>query len=309
MRVAFVLYELMLNSFDHQHVAGEDIDAKGMRKAFLKRKNVECCDFLSINLIRDKERRGEKIEYDLVIHFFYPTILIKGAINIFFFHQFYEFEMHNMAEYPKMFDYVMTPALQVCKDTPGIIYFPLAVDPDLYKPMTPSSKFACDVTFVGNRRMRDIDLYRKYISPAMEYNLAIYGNGWNHPDYKEFTPYWKGILDYDDAPLLYSSAKVSLCVHSRMYTEKFHLVTSRIFHALSCNQLIISDYMDEIKRMLPEGKGILFSDGDNHLAGLLKKYINSDEERNEIAQKGREFVLENHTWDHRIAYLAEKVGF
>ena len=78
MRVALVVYELTINSFDHGIVYGEEMDAWGIQKAFQRRLDVESCDILTINLIRFLEQRGEMKEYDLAIHFILPAILRVG---------------------------------------------------------------------------------------------------------------------------------------------------------------------------------------------------------------------------------------
>lgn len=307
MKVALIQYELYMNSYDRQHVAGEDIDAKGIKKAFLRRNDVEVCDILSINIIRDREERGEKLEYDLIIHFNHPSILFKNAINILFFQQYYEWNSINMKDLIREYDYVITPAHKVSIDYPEVLFFPLAVDTDLYKPVSKNSNYDFDIAFIGNRRMRDIDTYNHYLLPATKYNLAIYGNGWDIEGFEKYTPFWKKILGYEEAATLYSSIKLSICIHSRWYTDQFHLVTTRGFHALSCNSLIISDKIPVLQEMLPQGIGIIYTDGYEETEKLLDKYINDNEEREHIASKGRDWVIRNHTWDIRIEQLLRQI--
>lgn len=302
MKVVLIQYELYLNSYDRQHVAGEDIDGKGMKTAFLRRPDVECCDILSINIIRYKEERGEIIDYDLAIHFNYPSIFIKGAINILFFQQYYEWDALDFNDIVTKFDYVITPAKAVA-DEYKVIYFPLAVDAELYSPQPSMEEFVSDVTFVGNRRMRDLDTYNRYLLPAIKYKCSIYGNGWDLKGYENYTKHWKGILDYSDAAVLYSSSKLSLCIHSRMYTDRFHLATTRGLHSLACNCLVLSDKIQALKEMLPEGIGIIYTNGYGETEKYLKKYLFDDDARMKIAEKGRMWVLQNHTWDIRIDQL------
>jgi spore maturation protein CgeB len=40
---------------------------------------------------------------------------------------------------------------------------------------------------------------------------------------------------------------------------------------------------------------------------LARRYLGNDGERERIARIGREEVLTNHTWDHRMAWMMEYV--
>lgn len=306
MKIALVQYELYLNSYARKHVAGEDIDAKGMKKAFLRRPGVTCCDILSMNIICDREERGELCEYDLAIHFNHPTKMLKGAVNILFFQQYYEWDSIDFNELISLYDYVITPAKAIA-DEYKVLYFPLAVDTDIYQRVPLDPRFQCDISFVGNRRMRDKETYDRYLGPALKYACSIYGNGWDIEGYEDYRPYWKGVLGYDEAPVLYSSSKMSMCIHSRMYTDRFHLVTTRGLHSLGCNCMVLSDKIDALREMLPEGTGIIYTDGNQESEHLLKKYLNDDDARLSIAEKGRNWVLNNHTWDIRIEQLMQMI--
>jgi spore maturation protein CgeB len=307
MKIALVLYELSLNSYDHGIVYGEEIVAIGMRKAFLKLENVEVCDLLTINIMRYKESKGEKLDYDLAIHFNTSTLMIEGAMNVLFFQQFYEWEKHNILEYEKKFDFIITPSVVMANNLDKVIYFPLAVDAEYYSPQPISDKYSCDVTFVGNRKMRTLGIYNKYLLPATNYDLSIYGAEWNEEGFERYLPFWKGMLPYDDAAKLYSSSKISLCIHGNWYIDQFQLVTDRAFHAIACGGFVISDQFPEIMNLLPENKGIVYTKGYDNSQELIEYYLNSDTERKKISKKGRIWVLENHTWDIRVEYLLGKI--
>lgn len=309
MKVALVVFEMTLNSYDHGIVYGEEMDARGIQKAFLRRKDVECCDILSINLIRFLESRGEMKEYDLAIHFALPTIQFTNAINILFFQQFYEWEKHDMNEYLKNFDYVMTCGRAICDWYKDVIYFPLAVDMEFYKKQKVNDEYTYDVVFVGNRKMRDLDTYNRYLMPAFDYNLAIYGAEWDVEGFEKYVKYYKGLLPYDDAPKVYASSKVSLCIHNRDYLEKFQLVTTRGFHAISCGGFVISDPIPEMMNLLPQGKGVIYTNGGDELCKAFKEYIYDDDARKEIVDKGYNWILSRHTWDHRVEELLSKISF
>lgn len=148
--------------------------------------------------------------------------------------------------------------------------------------------------------------YNRYLLPATNYKCLIYGNGWDIEGFEAYRDYWKGVLSYSDAAKLYSSAKLSLCIHSRMYTDRFHLVTTRSLHSIACGCMVLSDKIEALKEMLPEKTGIIYTDGYSDSEKLIKKYLYS-EERSDIVTKGKKWVLENHTWDIRIEQLLDQL--
>ncbi len=309
MRVALVVYELTINSFDHGIVYGEEMDAWGIQKAFQRRDDVEYCDILTINLIRFLQQRGEMRQYDLAIHFAVPTVKIDNAVNLLFFQQFYEWEKHDMNKHLENFDYVMTPAQRVTEWYKDVIYFPLAVDMEFYKPVEKRSEFVNDVVFVGNRKMRDKETYDIFLKPAFKYNLAIYGAEWDVDGFEEYQKYYKGMLPYNDASIVYSSAHISLCIHNKEYVDKFLLVTTRGFHSISCGGFVISDPISEMKNLLPDGKGVVYTSGGEDLKKKIEYYLEHDDERKAISKAGFEWIKKYHTWDVRIKKLLSELGF
>lgn len=309
MRVVLVVYELSINSFDHGTVYGEEMDAWGIQKAFQRRADVESCDILTINLIRYLEQRGEMKEYDLAIHFAVPTVKLKNAINVLFFQQFYEWEKHDMTKHLENFDYVITPAQRVTEWYKDVIYFPLAVDMDFYKPVAKDIRFMDDIVFVGNRRMRDIETYDRFLKPAFGHKLAIYGAEWDVPGFEAYQKYNKGMLPYDDAAKVYSSVRISLCIHNKEYVDKFLLVTTRGFHSISCGGFVISDSISEMMKLLPEGKGVIYTDGYDDLKNKIDYYLKHDDERADISKAGYEWISKYHTWDVRVDKLLNDIKF
>lgn len=307
MRVALVVFEMTINSYDHGNVYGEEMDAWGIQKALLKRNDVEVCDILTINLIRFLEQRSELKKYDLTIHFAVPTIKMKNAVNVLFYQQFYEWEKHDMNEHLRDFDYVITPAKAVTEWYKDVIYFPLAVDMEYYKRSGCTDEYVHDVVFVGNRRMRELETYNKYLKSAFPFDLAIYGSDWNVKGFEEYQPYYRKVLPYDDASIVYSSTPISLCIHNKEYLEKFQLVTTRGFHAISCGGFVISDAISEMINLLPEGKGVIYSDGYIDSYEKIKYYLEHEEERKHISKEGYEWIQKYHTWDIRLDELLTKI--
>ena len=74
--------------------------------------------------------------------------------------------------------------------------------------------------------------------------------------------------------------------------------------AMACGCLLISQYTPCFDRLgFVSGKHLLLWKTFRELVDLTEYYLENDAARKEIAFEGRDFVLNNHTWDHRVDTL------
>lgn len=79
--------------------------------------------------------------------------------------------------------------------------------------------------------------------------------------------------------------------------------------AMSCGCLLVSQRNPCFGRLgFVHGTHLLLWETFRELVDLAEYYLEHDEERRRIASEGREFVIRNHTWDHRIDDLLDEVG-
>lgn len=185
MNVVLILFELARNSFIRREVWGEEIDAEGMRKAFLSRRDVKICDIHTVNTYIALRDAGILPNYDLAIHFFEPSIAIPGAINVLYFQQFYDLPRHDLLQLCKTFDRLFTPSKTIAASHVQIEYLPLAVDSELYYPMenNQAAEYSSDTLFIGNAHIRETNIYEEILSPLLKNRLAIFGARWDQPEY------------------------------------------------------------------------------------------------------------------------------
>lgn len=80
--------------------------------------------------------------------------------------------------------------------------------------------------------------------------------------------------------------------------------------AMSCGCLLISQYNPCFGKLgFVHGRHLLLWKTFRELVGFVEYYLEHDRERREIASRGWEFVMHNHTWDHRIDGLLDKIQF
>jgi glycosyltransferase involved in cell wall biosynthesis len=301
--VALVLFDIEYNSFQRGRVSGEEIDAMGMRDAFLQRGDVASCDIITPSIIVWAREKGVLPEYQLAIHFYVPTVQLPEARNVLFYQQFWEVHRHDFASYLREFDLVVTPSAGLAREIPGFFYLPLAADPNLFSPAPPDGNMDCQIVFVGNFYERDLATYDRYLRPALQHDLAIYGSYWDEPQVGDYTRAWRGVLPIERGPMAYASSDISLCIHRDDFRDRWELITSRVYHSLACSRAVISDEFPAIREAFPDGRGVVFTKGDAHLAGLLREYLRDERAREHLAQAGRGWVLEHHTWKTRVDEL------
>ena len=86
-------------------------------------------------------------------------------------------------------------------------------------------------------------------------------------------------------------------------------ITRRIFEAMACNRLVITDRLPEetnINSLFVEGEDIVYYDSLEDLAQKIAYYSENKEERDRIADNGYQKVIQNHTQVQRVDSLLKQ---
>ncbi|WP_295592752.1 glycosyltransferase [uncultured Methanobrevibacter sp.] len=168
-------------------------------------------------------------------------------------------------------------------------------DPEVFYPEFDES-IANEILFVGVTR----GVYREIIKDTLKTNhdISIYGRGWE--DYVN-EKYIKGLfIPNNELHKYYSSCKILLNDHwEDMREEDFP--SNRLFDALACGTFVISDKISSADTLF-EGSIVTY-DTVGDLNKKINYYLTHEDERIKIAEKGREIVLENHTFDKRVSEI------
>ena len=190
-----------------------------------------------------------------------------------------------------------------------------ATDPDLFYPDY-EPEHGHDLVFVGNSRKvrRRIlgDLlssprssgvspgYGPGVSPG--YDLAVWGRDWEGLIDKRYVV--GEYLPNTEVRKAYSSAAIVLNDHWDDMRE-YGFISNRVYDALACGALVISDRMEELDQEF--GEAVVTYESPEQLEELVDYYLSHPQERQHRAERGRELVLENHTFERRISTLLEHV--
>ncbi|MBA2441853.1 MAG: glycosyltransferase [Rubrobacter sp.] len=185
-------------------------------------------------------------------------------------------------------------SLEEQTDTP---VYPLrqATDPRVFYPDYDPAHDR-ELVFVGNSRRVERRILRDLLPTSRD--LAVWGGD------------WEGLIDErhvvgeylpnEEVRKAYSSAAIVLNDHWDDMREH-GFVSNRIYDALACGALVISDRLEELEEEF--GEAVVTYEGADELRELVDYYLEHPEERKARGERGRELVLERHTFEHRVGEL------
>jgi spore maturation protein CgeB/SAM-dependent methyltransferase len=83
-------------------------------------------------------------------------------------------------------------------------------------------------------------------------------------------------------------------------------VNMRVFEALASGALLITDEADGLEDLFEDGKHLIIYRTDEEAGEKVQYYLAHPEEREAIAEAGREWVLAHHTYSHRIQAILKQ---
>ena len=163
-------------------------------------------------------------------------------------------------------------------------------DVNIFNPGVNNSNKEIDVIFVGT-----IDSVReKFITYLRKnkVNVICYGVGWkNKPIYLK------------DLIKRYRQSKIIL-----NFPKKDSGFSDRVFQALGTGSFLLSKYCSDLRRLFKKGVHLDWFNTPKECLELIKCYLNNDNLREEIAQRGHEFALENFAWDKTVDKILQNIN-
>ena len=182
-----------------------------------------------------------------------------------------------------------------------VSYLPLATDPEKYNGPRPGwgerAEHIYDACFVGTpypNRVAALDCLKTY-------DLGVFGDGWRKYFLrrgKMVPSYYRGMAIGEKVVSLYRSAKIVLNIHD---PEARNGANTRTFDILACGGSELVDFRDSLAAHFIIGEEIVCYHDLQELGDLVAFFSRNELDLRRIAAKGRERVLREHTWRHRIA--------
>jgi spore maturation protein CgeB len=178
-------------------------------------------------------------------------------------------------------------------------YLPLAGDPKRYKDIPISEEdrnaFGYDVCFVGVPYPNRIIV----LESLKKYRLGVFGDGWEKYFLrrgKKVPSYYRGKAEGEKVLKIYRASKIVLNIHDPEAKEG---VNTRTFDILACGASELVDYKKSLETHFIVGEEIAVYKNIEELKSLVELYLHDPDLIGRISQKGRQRVLNEHTWIHR----------
>jgi spore maturation protein CgeB len=178
-------------------------------------------------------------------------------------------------------------------------YLPLAADPKRYRKIKisgeDSNEFDYDICFVGVPYPNRIEI----LESLKHYNLGVFGDGWTKyflQKGQKVPSYYKGEAIGEKVIKIYLSSKIVLNIHDPEAREGLN---TRTFDILACGASEIVDYKKNLEMHFRIGEEIVAFKGTKDLLAVIDYYFKNDGLLERVSDKGRQRVLNEHTWVHR----------
>lgn len=191
-------------------------------------------------------------------------------------------------------------------------YLPLAADPKIHKPMklTPAEQqeYGSSVSHVGagynNRRF--------VFSGLTDIDFKLWGTEWgNDPNLAKVIQRNGEWISTEDSAKVYNATKVNINLHSSPFHEGVNpegdYVNPRTFELAACGAFQLCDQRQLLGELFKDGEEIVTFRNTREIMPLIKYYLDNPAERLRIAERARLRVLNEHTYEARMAEVLRVV--
>jgi O-antigen biosynthesis protein len=178
--------------------------------------------------------------------------------------------------------------------------FPLATNQTRFDKDRADTTHASDVFFAGNRWGKEREIEHALPALAASMDVGLYGRGWE--DVPRLRSLARGHLDYDDLPGAYAASKI-VVDDSALHAKPYGAVNSRVFDALACGALVISNDAAGTHALFDEEFPTW--DAPDDLPKTVSHYLDNPEEAARLVERYREQVLAEHTYTRRAEKLRD----
>jgi len=194
-------------------------------------------------------------------------------------------------------------------------YLPHAADPDFHRPRNPGSSdeaagYRCDVSFIGGWSEGKEAILTEIVKAHPRISMKVWGSRWRNvasssilaPSLQHKEIFGPGYA------LGVGGSKINLAlVHERVKgASSGDLITSRTFHIPACGGFMLLRRTADLPAVFDEGSECAAFDDAPEAIAQIGKYLNNDGSRAAIAVNGRQRVMKEHLWDHRVEAILDR---
>ncbi len=147
-------------------------------------------------------------------------------------------------------------------------------------------------------------LYRlSCIKQLEKFGLHIHGDsGWNNllnnRDVKLLPP----LNYYKELPYFYNTCKINF---NATHLQMKEAVNQRVFDVPACGAFLLTDHQKSLEDLFEVNREIIVYKEKGEIPEIVKYYLDNPDKREDVARKGMERVLKEHTYKHRLGKLID----
>jgi spore maturation protein CgeB len=181
----------------------------------------------------------------------------------------------------------------------NVYYLPLATNPNRYRDILVSEQdkreYGYDICFVGLPFDNRVEMFES----LRDYNLGVFGDGWTKYFIlkgKNTPSYYKGKASGETVNKLYLSSKIVLNIH---HPHSIEGLNTRTFDIPALGAFEMVDYKKNVEIHFVPDKEIVTFKNVGELKSKIDFYLKNCDLRKIISERGKQRVLNEHTWVHR----------
>lgn len=183
--------------------------------------------------------------------------------------------------------------------TPGR-YLPLAVDPELFHPV-PGPRIS-ELLFVASRTE-----FREAVARELDAPARIIGTDWSGLARESFHRVSNRKIGRTHLIQLYQRYFAVLNIRNEANVE--YGLNQRSFEPLACATPVLNDDLPDLPRCFEPGREILVYRNGDELNALTDRLRREPAFGMRVAEAGRQRVLAEHTYGHRVRKILTDLGF
>ncbi|WP_079909957.1 glycosyltransferase [Paenibacillus sp. 32352] len=217
------------------------------------------------------------------------------------------------------YDYVFTNELSCVEfyrmqGCPMVFHLPLAVDMAVFRPLRVHTGYFSDVCFIGSAYWHRVGFFDRIAPYLARKNVKIFGWWWERLEHYSKLSHsirteW---LSPEETAQYYNGAKIVINLHRSPDDETFNKNSSgvkalstnpRTFEICGSGAFQLTDARQDLGTLYGPGQELATYASAEELVHKIEYYLSHEEERNELARRGLQRTLREHTFDHRIAAM------
>ncbi len=163
-----------------------------------------------------------------------------------------------------------------------------------------AQRFGADVSFVGSYTLKRELILRPLLDAGLD--LVIWGYDWDKAADPRFRAANRGVADNQtELVKVYNYSKVNINI---TVDQGISSLNMRVFDCIASGGFLVSDYKSDFDELFDKDEVVTYK-RNTELPGIVKYYLEHEDERIAMARKARKKVLAEHNYAKRVEFIVK----